>query len=192
LLAWLQTLTQTMLAAITPGGLAFLSFIEAIFFPVPPDTLLIPLTLLQPEKGILWAAIATVSSVAGASIGYLLGLRGGRPLLRRFASTSTISRVHNLFSRYDMWAIAIAGFTPIPYKVFAIAAGVFAISFRRFMFASVFSRMARFGLEAVLLMMYGEAVADYMQNKFEYLTLVIALVAMIVVLVWLGLRRRRS
>ena len=158
-----------------PANLFLISFIEAIFFPVPPDALLIPMLLVQPEAGLWYAAITTVGSVLGASAGYWLGLRGGRPLLLRYAKGPTAARVEELFHRYDMWAIAMAGFTPIPYKVFAVGAGVFNLHFRRFLVASALSRGARFFLVAAVVVAFGAQLAQFIIDHFELLTLALFL-----------------
>ena len=101
-------------------GLFILAFIESSFFPIPPDLLLIALCLAKPSLGLFFALICTIGSVLGAMFGYGIGYYGGKPLLLRLFSSSKVSKVHNLFERYEAWAIFIAGFTPIPYKVFTI------------------------------------------------------------------------
>src|SRR5690606_27734878 len=116
-----------------PASLFWLSFVESIFFPIPPDVVLLPLSALRPDGAPLYGLLATVGSVSGAAIGYAFGLWGGRPLLQRFVSGERIHQVETLFQRYDGWAIGIAGFTPIPYKVFTLAAGVFRLSIPRFL-----------------------------------------------------------
>src|SRR5690606_16596978 len=113
LLGWFKS----WLLALHPASLFFLSFIEAIFFPIPPDVLLLPLSVLRPQMAPLFGVVATAGSVAGAAVGYLLGKWGGRPLLERVASPVRVRQVQDLFHRYDVWAIGIAGFTPIPYKL---------------------------------------------------------------------------
>jgi len=170
-------------------GLFFLAFIESSFFPVPPDVLLIPLALRRPLYAPELAMVASVGSVLGGGFGYWLGKKGGRPLLRRFSSEARIERVAGLFRRYSVWAVGIAGFTPIPYKIFTIASGVFQMSFRQFILVSLASRSARFFLEAVLIMHYGEEIVGFLMTRFELVTLVIVvLVAGVSLLV----RRRKN
>src|SRR5690625_3920488 len=127
MLEWLTEASQGLAKVATPFNLFWVSFIEAIFFPIPPDVMLIPLVLLRPSEGLLFALMATVGSVLGATVGYGIGLKGGRPVLSRFASRQRINQIESLLGRYDTWATAVAAFTPIPYKVFAIAAGVFSL-----------------------------------------------------------------
>ncbi|HEY8417750.1 MAG TPA: YqaA family protein [Limnochordales bacterium] len=159
-----------------PANLFLVSFIEAVFFPIPPDALLIPMVLVEPAAAPWYATITTVASVLGASVGYWLGLRGGRPLLLRYAKGPTVDKVEELFHRYDMWAIAMAGFTPIPYKVFAVGAGVFGLNFRRFLIASVLSRGARFFLVGLVVMAFGEQLAGFIIEHFGLITLVLFVV----------------
>lgn len=170
----LETLLESaksLVYIVTPLNLFVVSFIEAVFFPIPPDVVLIPLVLMRPEGGLLYATVATIGSVLGACVGYFLGLKGGQPILRRFASVERLDQVKRLLDRYDVWAIAIAGFTPVPYKVFAVAAGVFDLSLHRFLIVSLLSRGARFGLIAGTLMLYGAQMADFISQHFEWLTI---------------------
>ena len=133
-------LTESLLLAVNPASLFVVAFIEAIFFPVPPDTILLPLVLFQPRLALFYAGLATSGSVLGAMIGYALGSFGGKSFLRRWVGEETYGRLQELFSRYQVWAVAIAGFTPIPYKVAAIGAGCFQLDFRLFVLVSIISR----------------------------------------------------
>ena len=123
--------------------LAATAFTEAIFFPIPPDPLLIGMSFLQPKAALLFAAITTLASVAGALVGHWLGKRLGRPILDRFVSADKVDRVEALFNRYGAWAILIAAITPIPYKVFAVTAGVMDMQRTPFIVASLVGRGMR-------------------------------------------------
>lgn len=175
---------KALIHIVTPLNLAFISFIEAIFFPIPPDAILIPLVLLNPHNAILFALITAVTSVLGASVGYFIGRRGGRPILDRFASSERIQQIEELFAKYDVWSTAIAAFTPIPYKVFALAAGVFSIPLGRFLVVSFFCRMLRFSIIAVLLMIYGAHIAEFLQRNYEWLTIGVTGIVIIAVLLY--------
>ncbi len=144
---------------------------ESSFFPIPPDVLLITLCLIQPEKALLYACICSIGSVIGGGIGYLIGLKGGRPLLLKLFSKEKISFVENQYKKYDVWAVGIAGFTPIPYKVFTISAGVFTLNFLRFIIASVISRSSRFFLIAGLIYMFGPTIQNIIRNYFDILSI---------------------
>src|SRR3989344_1927506 len=101
-------------------GLFLLAFAESSFFPVPPDVLLIAFSLASPENAFIYAAVATLGSVLGGLFGYFLGKKFGEPLLLRFAKKETVSHVQKLYSEMGSWIVFIAGFSPIPYKVFTI------------------------------------------------------------------------
>ena len=132
--AWLEGFASSPWAVLI---LAAASFCESIFFPIPPDPLLIGVALLQPHLAVFLGALVTVASVAGAVVGHWLGRRLGRPLLYRFFAEDTVLRVERLFQRYGAWATLIAAFTPLPYKLFAIAAGVLDLDRKTFVIASL-------------------------------------------------------
>lgn len=171
MLEWLIEASQSLGKAATPFNLFWVSFIEAIFFPIPPDVVLIPLVLMRPSDGLWFALLATVGSVLGASIAYGIGLKGGRPLLARFASGRKVARIESLLGRYDYWATAVGGFTPIPYKLFALAAGVFSLDFKRFIIVSILSRGLRFSIIALLLARFGPEMKVFIEAHFGWLTL---------------------
>jgi membrane protein YqaA with SNARE-associated domain len=154
-------------------ALFLLAFAESSFFPVPPDVLLIALGVLKPNSAIYLAGLTTMGSVMGGCFGYLLGLKGGLPLLRRFFKKDKLEVVHNLFEKYEYWAITIAAFTPIPYKVFTIAAGIFYIKFIPFIFASLIGRGGRFFLVGFTLLIFGEKIKSLLRNYFDYFSLLL-------------------
>ena len=174
--------------------LAAVAATESIFFPIPPDPLLIGVAVRQPELALWLAALTTASSVAGALVGHWLGLRFGRPLLLRLVSHQKVERVERLFQRYGTWAILLAAFTPIPYKVFTITAGVMALDRRTFTVASIIGRGARFFLLGGLIFFFGESIMAFVEDNFDLLTVAfsVALVAAAVVLAWLFRRRAKG
>jgi membrane protein YqaA with SNARE-associated domain len=159
----------------SPAGstaLFLIAFAESSFFPIPPDLLLIAMALIKPEAAFVLALICSVGSVLGGMLGYLIGWLGGRPLLHRIFSESKINVVKNAFEKYEVWAIAVAGFTPIPYKVFTISAGTFEIPFRPFVAVSAVSRSARFFLVAGAIYFWGESVKYLLEKYFNWFTLI--------------------
>ncbi|MGA7878089.1 MAG: VTT domain-containing protein [Desulfoferrobacter sp.] len=167
--------------AYTPYGgmaLAMLAFAESSFFPIPPDVLLIALCLINPKGSLIYAAICSIASVLGGGFGYGLGRYGGRPLLRRMFSEAKTQLVESYYQRYDVWAVGIAAFTPIPYKVFTIAAGVFLLDLKRFMLASFIGRSGRFFMVAMLFFFFGKPIAAFIRSYLNILSVlfVIALV----------------
>ena len=179
--AWVISWAYTPYGAIALGLLAFA---ESSFFPIPPDVLLIALCLLNPKGALGYAVICSVASVLGGGFGYGLGRYGGRPLLKRMFSEAKIQLVEDYYHRYDVWAVGIAAFTPIPYKVFTVTAGVFLLDFKRFMLASLIGRSGRFFLVALLFFFFGKPIAAFVQSYLNILSIlfIVALVGGFVII----------
>ena len=158
--------------------LALISVAESIFLPLPPDLFLIPLSLLNPKLSFFYALITTLFSMMGGFIGYYIGKKGGKPIVKKFVSLEKLERVKTFYNKYDMWAILIAAFSPIPYKVFAVSAGLFDLNIKRFMIASLIGRGSRFFLIAALIYIFGLPIKSILSSYFEIFT-----VAVLVVLV---------
>jgi len=163
----------------TPYGipvLALLAFAEACFFPVPPDVLLMALCLSVPTKSFRFAAVAMIGSVTGGILGYGIGMGLWEVVSPWFFqyipgfSAEGFARVKGLFDQYDFWTIFAAGFTPIPYKIFTIAAGAFQINFPVFCLASAVSRGLRFFLVASLFFYFGRPAKLFIDKYFNLLT----------------------
>ena len=158
-----------------PAALGGLAFVESSFFPIPPDPLLIALCLGAPKRALWFATICSVASAVGGIAGYALGW-GVWALVRDFffayvpgVTPEAFERVRVLYDRWDFWAIFVAGFTPIPYKVFTLSAGVFQISFPVFVVASLISRSARFFLVAGLIYVFGPGIQGFIDRHFDRL-----------------------
>ncbi|OIQ11064.1 YqaA family protein [Neomoorella thermoacetica] len=169
-------------------GLIAVAFAEASFFPIPPDALLIPMAIIDSRQALFYALVTTLFSTIGGVFGYWIGLKAGRPLLDRMASGENIRKVESLFQTYGGWAIFLAALTPIPYKVFTIAAGVFHIAYRPLVVASLIGRGLRFFAEALFIILFGPMAQALLAKYFGPLT---ALVGLAVVL-WLVLRQRKG
>jgi undecaprenyl-diphosphatase len=173
-------------------GLFVVAFVESSVFPIPPDILLIPLILFNPSLGLYYASISTIGSVLGGIAGYFLGLKGGRPLALRLFSEAKVKRVEGYFEKYGAWAVLIAGFSPIPYKIFTIASGVVRLDVKRFIVASAIGRASRFFAEAVVIMVWGEQIVNVLIQDFELITLAIAGAIIAAVLIYRKMQKRRS
>ena len=159
----------------SPGGttaLFVIAFAESSFFPIPPDVLLITMALINPDAAFVLALVCSAGSVFGGMFGYLIGWVGGRPLLHKVFSESKIQMVKSAFEKYEVWAIAVAGFTPIPYKVFTLSAGAFEIPFKPFAAVSAISRSARFFLVAGVIYLWGEPMKHLLVKYFNWFSIV--------------------
>ena len=169
-------------------ALFFLAFSESSFFPIPPDVLLIALAVGKPEKSFKFAAICALGSILGGILGYVIGWQFmaavGEKIVAFYGLSTRVEYIEVLYNRYDAWAVGIAGFTPIPYKVFTIAAGVFKINFFIFIAASAISRSARFFLVAGLIYYFGPGIQTFIEKYFNLLVVVfiILLVGFFVIL----------
>lgn len=151
--------------------LAIASFTESIFFPIPPDLLLIPMALAKREKAMRLALICLISSVLGGIVGYFLGYFFmevvGMPIVRFYGLLDKYDAIQVWYETYDAWAVAIAGLTPVPYKVCTLTAGAFRIDFFVFIVASILSRGLRFFVIAGLIYLFGEKVRYFLERRFD-------------------------
>ncbi len=170
--------------------LGVLSFAESSFFPVPVDVMLAPMCLADRKRAWRFAAIATVFSVIGGVAGYAIGVVGFEiiePWLAESHYWAAYETSREWFDRYGVWVIFVAGFSPIPYKVFTIAAGVAALNIPLFVTASIIGRGARFFLVSSLIVWGGDRLETTLQEHVERIGwVVVALVA--VVIGWLVVR----
>ncbi len=160
-------------------GLFIVAFMEASFFPIPPDVLLVVLCLASPEKSLLYALIASIGSVIGGAFGYSIGYFSEEAVVSKFIAKKKLIKAHRFFEKYGYSAILIAAFTPIPYKIFTISAGLFYISFKKFITASIVGRSLRFFIVAVLIMLFGEQIISFIESYFNILTLAFAIASLI-------------
>ena len=157
-------------------ALFLLAVAESSFFPIPPDVLLIILAAGLPKKAFKYALVCSIGSVIGGVIGYCIGWQFmtsiGIKIVNFYGFTEKMNYIGVLYSKYDAWAISIAGFTPIPYKVFTITAGLFKINFLVFFISSMVSRSARFFLVAGLIYFFGPKIQKFIDKYFNLLTIV--------------------
>ena len=173
-------------------ALAIAAFTESIFFPIPPDPLLVAVALAQQSLALWLALLVTLSSVAGAVVGHWLGGKLGRPVLMRLFSEEVVALAERWLERYGVWATLLAAFTPIPYKVFTITAGVLHLDRRTFIVASLVGRGVRFVTIGVLVMIFGQEIERFMADNFELATVAVGLILVVGVGAWLFLHSRRA
>lgn len=183
---WVLSWAQTKYG---PSVLFILAFAESIFFPIPPDILLIALALGHSSNAIKYALLCTLGSVSGAFIGYSIGNYSWLTATGEFSafanfffdsvpgfSVELYESIRSLFVEWDFWIIFTAGFTPIPYKVFTITAGAFNINIMMFALASIISRGARFFLIAWLIWKYGARIKFFIEKYFNLLAITVTAV----------------
>lgn len=167
----------TLSLSARPGALwalAAVAFIESSIFPIPPDVLIIAMTLAARQRAWTIAAVATISSVlggfAGYAIGYYLFQEVGQPIIDFYGYSEQFASFREKYNEWGFWIVAAAGFTPFPYKVITIASGAFGLDLATFAIASVASRGARFFLVAALLYRFGPPIKAFLERYLGLLT----------------------
>lgn len=169
-----------------PWYLGGLSFAESSFFPIPPDVMLAPMSMAKPQKAWSYAALTTATSVLGGLLGYFIGhfaFEFIAPLVTeggRYAEP--FAAAEQWFDEWGVWAIFIAGFSPIPYKVFTISAGVLHMALIPFLIASAVGRGARFFIVAALMAWGGERMEGTLRQYVDRLGWIMLVLIILVVL----------
>ncbi|MDR2690484.1 MAG: DedA family protein [Azoarcus sp.] len=172
-----------------PWYLGTLSFAESSFFPIPPDVMLAPMCLAQPRRAFGFALLTTLASVAGGLFGYLIGVFAFdaiAPWLRGSSYWGSYQIAENWFRQWGFWAVFVAGFSPIPYKVFTIAAGVLAMPLLPFALASLIGRGARFSLVAALMAWGGVRMETALHRYVDRIGWATVVAVVIGVVVYIG------
>jgi len=169
--------------------LAVLSFMESSFFPIPPDVMLIPMVVRRPERSLRLATLTTLASVFGGLFGYAIGyfaFESFAPLLQEWGYWDRYQQVVTWFDEWGIWVVFAAGFSPLPYKLFTIAAGALTLALPPFLLASFIGRGARFYLVAQLTAALGPRVEPLIRRYVEPLGW--AVVALLAAAVLWGMR----
>lgn len=168
--------------------LAVVSFIESSFFPLPPDVILIPMVILKKRKWVYYSLVCTGGSVVGGLVGYLIGFQFydhvAVKLIDFYHAQHQFALVESFYQQYGFFAVFTAGFTPIPYKVFTIAAGVFKMNIASFTIASIVGRGGRFLLEGFLIFKFGERAIIFMEKHAVLATVVTVILVILAVFLW--------
>ncbi len=169
--------------------LALISFIEASFFPIPPDVMLIPMVLMNPSRAWFFALIATVFSVLGGIFGYLVGSfsyeQVAQPILYTLGKEAEMANFSQKYNEVGFWAVITAGVSPIPFKVVTIMSGATNLNFLGFVIASLVSRGIRFFIVAGLLNFYGHEIKNFIE---KYLNWVFMLFVTLLVFGFIGIK----
>lgn len=169
-----------------PFILSFVSFIESIFFPIPADVMLIPMAMAKPRQASTYAVYTTLASVLGGIIGYAIGYYAFdwvQGYIQNWGMQASFDKAHSWFETWGIYVVFLAGFSPIPFKVFTICAGVMHMAFLPFVITAAISRFARFFLVAKLSAWGGEKYADKIRRSIELIgwgTVALAVVAYVI------------
>jgi membrane protein YqaA with SNARE-associated domain len=169
--------------------LARLSFSESSFFPIPPDVMLAPMVIARPEKGWWFALLTTIASVLGGLFGYLIGyfaIEVIAPWITQFGYDHHYDRAVDWFGEWGIWVVLLAGFSPIPYKVFTIAAGAVGMAVLPFLLASTVGRGARFFLVAALMRWGGPRYEHLLKRYIDYIGWLMVVAVIVVYLIVRG------
>jgi membrane protein YqaA with SNARE-associated domain len=173
-----------------PYALAAMAFAESSFFPIPPDVILIPMSLATPRRAWRYAAIATLASVAGGMLGYAIGAllydTLGQWLIHLYGYADRMAALKETYAHWGAAVILVKGLTPIPYKLVTIVSGLLGYNFAIFVLLSIVTRGARFFILAGALSRFGDPLRILLER---YFALFLALIAMVVVVgFWIAVR----
>lgn len=161
-----------------PWALGLVAFAESSFFPIPPDTILVPMALARPKRAFLYALICTLASVAGGLLGYAIGAllyaTLGKWLIHVYGYGARVNEVRALYAHWGWAIILIKGLTPIPFKIVTITSGLLAYSLPLFVLLCFITRGARFFLLAAVLNRYGAPINGLLEKYFGYFLLLLA------------------
>ncbi len=170
-----------------PWYLGTLSFAESSFFPIPPDVMLAPMSLAKPARAWWYAALTTITSVLGGLFGYMIGLFAFdlvEPLIHEWGYWERYQLARQWFDEWGFWAIFLAGFSPIPYKIFTVTAGVISMALAPFILASFIGRGARFFLVAALMAWGGERMEETLRRYVDRIGWVLVAAILLIVLLY--------
>lgn len=171
--------------------LAIISFTESSIFPIPPDFLLLPMTLAKPLKWLRLALITTIFSVLGGILGYFIGLFlwdvVGEKIINIYNLETNFNYFKDEYNSHGAIIVFLAGFTPIPYKLITIASGGMKLNLLTFILASLISRGLRFFIIAGIIRIFGVTAKKYIEKYFNLLTILFGIIIIVVVVIWLYL-----
>ena len=178
---WVLSLAESKHAE---QALCALAFAESSFFPIPVDVLQITLSLAKPKRSYWYAFLSTVFSIFGGIFGYLLGYflyeSIGKVIIESLGYQHYFLMIGNLYQQNAFLAILGAAFTPIPYKVFTLAAGFWQLGIMPLIVASLIGRAGRFFIVATLTYFYGERVKEFLEKHFNWLTFAFFMVGIVI------------
>ena len=169
-------------------GIIIAALSEAIFLPIPMELISVPVYLSNPTKAFLYSIILIFFSFLGSIAGYYLGKFLGKPITERFISEKYLNKLKHLYDKNSFGTIFTSLFTPIPYEVYVLSAGMFNIGFKRFIFAAIISRILRHLPQGIIIFLYGDTLLSHLQNY----TLAISLFIFTIIILKYLLNRKKS
>lgn len=171
-----------------PAYLGGLTFAESVFFPIPPDVMLAPMSLAKPHRAWYFAMLTTITSVIGGAVGYLLGYALFEPVvapvIETMGYTAKFDTMVAWFNEWGIWVVFLAGFTPIPYKLFTVTAGMMNMLFIPFILASLISRGMRFFLVAGLMKWGGETMEEKLRQYIDIIGWAVIALAIVLFIIF--------
>ena len=156
-------------------ALAFIAFIEASVFPIPPDVLMVTMIIATPQRAFLIAGVAVLASVLGGLMGYAIGAFAfesvGRPVLEALGKADAVAAFNTRFNDVGFWSVLVAGVTPFPFKVITIMSGWTGLPLATFVVTALIARALRFFFVAALLWRYGAPIRDFIERWLGLLSI---------------------
>jgi membrane protein YqaA with SNARE-associated domain len=180
LYSWTLSLAQSRHA---PVALGLVAFAESSFFPIPPDTILVPMSIARPQRALVYALICTIASVAGGLLGYAIGAllfqTIGKWLISLYGYGDRVEQMRTLYAHWGWAVILVKGFTPIPFKIITITSGLLAYSLPLFIVFSIITRAARFFFVAAVLNRFGGTIHILLEKYFGFFLAALAAITLL-------------
>lgn len=161
------------------------AFAESSFFPIPPDVLLIPMIIVNFDRAFRYALVCTAGSVLGGIAGFMIGAffydTLGADIVAFYGLDGAFNKFSSWYAEYDIYIVGVAGFSPIPYKIFTIASGMLQADLTKFVIASAISRGARFFIIAWLLWRGGASFKGWIEHNFKIITMIVSVILIVVI-----------
>ncbi len=171
-------------------GLVTVAFIESIFFPLPPDLILIPLALAYPQNALFYAFVATLFSSMGGIGGHYIGKHAGREFMKKHISERHALQARQIYKTHGALAVFLAALTPIPYKVFTILSGVLDLDLKTLFIVSLFGRGVRFFAESMFIYLYGKEAISLLASNIELATTIAGAGILVAYLIYVYVKKR--
>jgi len=176
-----------------PFALLAHSYLESFFLPGAHDFFIIAVTIFNPNKFLIFACASTIGSVLGGSSAYLAGYVGESLLIQKFVPKKIVETIEHSYERFGLWAVAFAGFTPVPYKIFALTSGLFRINYTGFLIVSICSRFARFILVAGIIRIFGKDIQAHLLTSFNIFSiLALSMLAILFFILQKSLKKKKE